>query len=255
MSTKACIFIDGENLRHAIIDLFPNEFHKTDYLPKEAGWSSWFDNIVALLPGTYERLRSYWYVAGELDCFPHFFPRDKNELKQFLSTDKEIGRILSQLHGEELQKQMAETVSGLETRKQEMKSRFHGWQVFHNGISTQQDSIEFRASGYLRYDAFTHTIKAEKAVDINLAVDLVMLRDTYDIAVILSGDGDYIPAVQAVKDSGKKVVNISFLTRGGKRLPGGAARLNRSCDCSIDIKCEDLAPFLKLKLADRNMLI
>ena len=150
---------------------------------------------------------------------------------------------------------MAETVSDLEKRKRKMKSRFNGWQGIYNAISTKQDSIEFRSTGYLNYNAFTNTIRGEKAVDVNLAIDLVMLRDIYDIAVIVSGDGDYVPAVQVAKNSGKKVVNISFLTREGKRLPRGAARLNRLCDYSIDIKCEDLAPFLKLELADRKMLI
>jgi uncharacterized LabA/DUF88 family protein len=47
----------------------------------------------------------------------------------------------------------------------------------------------------------------EKGVDIALAVDMVTkaFLDHYDIAILVSGDGDFAKAVQAVKDSGRKV--------------------------------------------------
>jgi uncharacterized LabA/DUF88 family protein len=64
-------------------------------------------------------------------------------------------------------------------------------------------------------------------VDVNLGVDMVLFRDIYDVAVIVSGDQDYVPAVQAVKDSGKHVVNVAFLARNGVLLPGGCASAER----------------------------
>lgn len=47
----------------------------------------------------------------------------------------------------------------------------------------------------------------EKAVDVMLAVDMVMMahRDKYDAAYLLSADGDYTPAVEAVRALGKNV--------------------------------------------------
>jgi len=30
---KACVFVDGENFRHSIVNLFPH-LHQEDYLPK-----------------------------------------------------------------------------------------------------------------------------------------------------------------------------------------------------------------------------
>jgi uncharacterized LabA/DUF88 family protein len=51
----------------------------------------------------------------------------------------------------------------------------------------------------------------EKAVDVMLAVDLVMMaqRDEFDSAYILSADGDYTPAVEAVVGLGKAVYAFS----------------------------------------------
>ncbi len=85
---------------------------------------------------------------------------------------------------------------------------------------------------------------AEKSVDVKLATDLIMLRDIYDIAVIVSGDQDYVPAVQIVKDAGKKVVNVSFETRGGRLLPGGARRLNEKTDSALRVGYSELKTYL-----------
>jgi len=51
-----------------------------------------------------------------------------------------------------------------------------------------------------------------KEDDIHLAVDMVKLayNDAYDTAILVSSDGDFVPAVQAVKEKGKNVENIGF---------------------------------------------
>ncbi len=56
------------------------------------------------------------------------------------------------------------------------------------------------------------TIYEAKEDDIHLAVDMVKLayNDAYDIAILISSDGDFVPAIQAVKEKGKIVENIGF---------------------------------------------
>jgi len=51
-----------------------------------------------------------------------------------------------------------------------------------------------------------------KEDDIHLAVDMVKLayNDAYDIAILVSSDGDFVPAVLAVKEKSKNVENIGF---------------------------------------------
>jgi uncharacterized LabA/DUF88 family protein len=53
----------------------------------------------------------------------------------------------------------------------------------------------------------------EKAVDVSLAVDLVTMavNDEYDSAYLLSADGDFTPAVEAVRKRNKKVYAVSAL--------------------------------------------
>lgn len=54
----------------------------------------------------------------------------------------------------------------------------------------------------------------EKGVDVMLAVDLVTraYKDNYDTAIIVSGDADFYPALQAAKDVGKQVEVAAFET-------------------------------------------
>lgn len=56
------------------------------------------------------------------------------------------------------------------------------------------------------------TIYEVKEDDIHLAVDMVKLafNDAYDTAILVSSDGDFVPAIQAVKEKGKNVENIGF---------------------------------------------
>ena len=47
-------------------------------------------------------------------------------------------------------------------------------------------------------------------LDIELVVDLFRLADRMDIAVIVSGDGDFAPAIKALQDKGVRCEVISF---------------------------------------------
>ncbi|MBI4085524.1 MAG: hypothetical protein HY432_03420, partial [Candidatus Liptonbacteria bacterium] len=70
---KVCIFVDGENLRHSIEDLFPYpSFDKRDYLPKRADWTKFFDSIASeAIESDSERIRTYWYAIQSIDFFPY----------------------------------------------------------------------------------------------------------------------------------------------------------------------------------------
>jgi len=52
----------------------------------------------------------------------------------------------------------------------------------------------------------------EKKVDIKIAIDVISLayEDAYDTAVLVSGDGDFIPVVKKVRELNKKVELWAF---------------------------------------------
>jgi uncharacterized LabA/DUF88 family protein len=53
-----------------------------------------------------------------------------------------------------------------------------------------------------------HPVVAQKGVDALLAIDLVTLsaERAFDAAVLISGDADHLPALERVKESGRRVV-------------------------------------------------
>ncbi|MEM2994524.1 MAG: NYN domain-containing protein [Candidatus Bathyarchaeia archaeon] len=64
-----------------------------------------------------------------------------------------------------------------------------------------------------RYDPVTKSTRyVEKGVDVALATDLIGMawENAYDVAVIVSGDADYVGAVSKVMSKGKNVEVASF---------------------------------------------
>lgn len=53
---------------------------------------------------------------------------------------------------------------------------------------------------------------AVKGDDIHLATDMISLayENKYDVAILVSGDGDFVPAIRKVQKLGKKVENAYF---------------------------------------------
>ena len=67
-----------------------------------------------------------------------------------------------------------------------------------------------------------------KGDDVHLAVDLVSgaYENHYDIAIILSGDEDFVPAIQKAQKLGKKIINAFFKSSSSNYL-------KHICDRSI----------------------
>lgn len=57
-----------------------------------------------------------------------------------------------------------------------------------------------------------HQRYQEKGVDMRIGVDMLALasKNMYDVAILVTGDGDLVEAVQAVKDLGKHVELATF---------------------------------------------
>lgn len=244
---RACIFVDGENLRHSLVDLFDQEFNPTDYLPKNADWSGFFDALVGEAKAT-SRLRAYWHVVENIDFYPWGLKpliSDPIKLQRVLKNDRKCAQDLAAIPDPAKRDAWAiQKARELSRREHGMKSRFDGWKVFQDGITSRFDAIEFRRAGSIHYNLFTQQFGREKAVDVNLATDLLEFRGIYDIGIIVSGDQDYVPAVQAAKDSGKQIVNVSFLKRDGRVLPGGARRLNQATDRTVEMRYSDVLTFM-----------
>ncbi|MCH7740307.1 MAG: NYN domain-containing protein [Chloroflexi bacterium] len=73
----------------------------------------------------------------------------------------------------------------------------------------------------------------EKGVDVMMATDIVVgaFRDIYDTAIVVSGDGDFYPAMQVAKDLGKHIEVVAFdsnLSPEAKRVADSATLLKKT---------------------------
>lgn len=70
-----------------------------------------------------------------------------------------------------------------------------------------------------------------KGDDVYLATDLIKgaYEDLYDLAIIVSGDEDFIPAIKLVQKNKKKVINAFF-------PKSSSYQLRECCDGSINLK-------------------
>ena len=125
---------------------------------------------------------------------------------------------------------------------------------YYNGILNQQrDPEQYRKQqrffGKLRaiQDFEVITCRMQKDVvdgetrysvkedDISIAVDMVKLafNNAYDAAILVSIDGDFVPAVRVVKETGKKVESVGFVKRFSWHL-------KQTCDKLRMLKKEEL---------------
>jgi len=251
---KICVFVDGENFRHSIVKLFPT-FNQYDYLPKYAEWDKLFDWIVRSVDEEGKRIRTYWYMIKGLDYYPFYIPNarklqeKKDEMenfKQLLLKEEYKKAEFEALESQELVEKLIEIGKELWDDRAKMQRRCEGWMKVQDAIALQYNAIEFRRSGMVTYNIFKRKLGSEKTVDVKLATDMIILSDIYDTAVIVSGDQDYVPAVEIIKDYGKEVVNVAFSTKSGQLLPGGAKRLNQVTDRHLTISYDSLGEHLKI---------
>ncbi|MFX0032133.1 MAG: NYN domain-containing protein [Candidatus Hodarchaeota archaeon] len=64
----------------------------------------------------------------------------------------------------------------------------------------------------ISFDKITLNEAFEKKVDIKIAIDIISLayENAYDTAVLVSGDGDFIPVIKKVKELDKKIEIWAF---------------------------------------------
>lgn len=84
-------------------------------------------------------------------------------------------------------------------------------------------------------DKYYYILKED---DINMAVDMVegACQDDFDVAILVSGDGDFVPAVKAVQRHEKNVENIYFKNSSSRNL-------KKHCNKSLELTKEILDSF------------
>ena len=187
MADRAVVFIDGNNWYHALGHVNVEDRARLDY-----------KKMSEKLLGPREWIGTRYYIGQVNQKFnTSLYGQQRSFLAGLADTDSRIsvhlGRIEPHRVSNEAAKELREYLGKLTTK-----------------IDTE---IFADLSDIARRHADA-TVFVEKAVDVFLAVDLVTMAigDAYDAAYLLTADGDYTPAVEAVRKLGKKVYAASPLS-------------------------------------------
>jgi len=197
---RVAIFIDGSNFYHGLKICIGNT--KVD-----------FSKFSQLLCGSRELVRAYYYNAPvNQQAFPDIY----KDQQKFFGSLKTVPYFVLKL-------------GRLEKRTVKVDKE--------NLIKTFGDDV---AKLILEKWGEVITTYVEKGVDIDLAADMLRLayNNAYDTAIIVTGDGDFVSAVNGVKDMGKHVENANF-------SDGKGYHIRTACDKFISLDKDFLKPCLK----------
>ena len=82
------------------------------------------------------------------------------------------------------------------------------------------DKLRYLGFRVIAREAYDENRKEQKEVDVALACELVAhaFKDNYDVAILVSGDRDFIPAIQQIQSAGKKVEVAAFANSVGSEM-------------------------------------
>lgn len=90
------------------------------------------------------------------------------------------------------------------------------------------DKLRYMGFRIVAREAYDENRSEQKEVDVALACEMVShaFRDNYDVAILVSGDRDFIPAIQHAQSSGKRVEVAAFANSVGEEMRRSADRFH-----------------------------
>ncbi len=191
---RAVAFLDGQNVHNSLKALGLQE--------KDVDWSRLFARV---LPTGHELVRSYWYHVRDVSEFDPATPKAARYCPPGVDEEAfldEARRWHEAEHSRLMQLQ----------------------RVVHRQLMLDYDAVEFRYRGVLRVNPFRRERLGEKGLDVGMAADMVALADRFDTAILFSGDADFAPVVQVLKDRLRRVVQVTIERGKPGSTPRSAAR-------------------------------
>lgn len=164
--------------------------------------------------------RVYWYAVGSIDPWNHADARVLSALRGRFEADEPLkasymAQAQSQRGGSAHDDLMSQTWAlWLEEARAWYQGRTEALQKmkhFHYAVQCATDFIDIMEIGTWKIDLLTRSCD-ERGIAARLAIDMLAMGPTYDVAVIVGGDVDSIAPMEAMKRQGKHVAAVELLT-------------------------------------------
>lgn len=245
------IFVDGSNFAGALrrlnlrVDNYEPLFRHVFEAATKA-WRTTFDGANA--PAQLHRIK--WYEVGSLDewnlddakaqlALRDVFERD-HDVKRFymaLAAQRDPNRTRSE-HAHE-----AWSLCFTDARRwyEERRDLVEGFRRFHYAIRSATGFIDVVECGHWKLDLI-HRQVFEKGLDMRLAVDMVTLAESYEVALLVPGDIENVPSVDYIQARGRHVGVVEFVspTTRERKGAGALSRLRMAADFAVQVSETDL---------------
>lgn len=185
---KTLAFIDASNL-----------FYGGE---KSLGWKVDYRKLLRYLRKKYGVRRSLYFGGVEIHKFPFdYLAHDTVPLK-------ELARHLTKLIKNE----------GRELNEAELLLLGRHFQRVRFYAKLQSFGYELYLKPVKLYEQDDGTTKRKANCDVDMAFHLMKEKENFDRAVILSGDGDFLPVLKHLRDEGKEIIVLARGPRTAREI-------------------------------------
>jgi uncharacterized LabA/DUF88 family protein len=219
---KTVIFVDGQNFKRNLqqLQFLPNgaDVSERKYRLDEKHflWQKFFQGLISKVDEHTDRehtlIRAYWYNAGEITPFYEQWKYAEIISKRHIDKLPELtrGRVMElakEWYNRERRNFDAarqKVLEQIQRRTDFLEFKYIGQYVVKPFKDYKLETME---DGTVHYQG---TRLGEKGVDLGMAIDMVAMMPNYDVAVLLSGDADFVPVVRYIKNNLKYVYQFSL---------------------------------------------
>ncbi len=256
MLSRFVTFVDGSNLDGTLTHLGVRvddygELYRYIFEQAVGHWGQTFAQGSNWPTAQHSRI--YWYVVGKMDEWDldHNKTQDRLRYRYDNAHPKVHANYLADVPGDcpaedryeqAFQRYYSETRKWYDNKLRALERK----KRFYHGVQSTTDFVEIRQDGHWKVDLLYHSVD-EKGLDTSMAVDVVALQSTYDVALLITGDADGIPGVTVVKNNGKHV-GIAEFHKGAQATNASKGSSNR-----LKIVSDFVVPVYESELVDREL--
>ena len=224
MPLRTAVFVDGANFRanlrnFSFTSASPTDNRRYQLEERHFSWKGFYDGVLDKFDqetGWQHRLiRVHWYSSASISPWISSEQQKLRLSQRIVDQHPEISGLTPQ--------RVIDLAHDWYMKERDYFERLRE-NVFEN-IQRQTDFLEFRYVGqYQVHPLRVHRIEqdqsgeviyrgvqvGEKGVDTGIAVDMIAKMPHYDVAILVSGDADFLPVVGYLKDNLKYVYQFSI---------------------------------------------
>ena len=169
---------------------------------KSLGWKIDYKKLLEYLKEKYGVSKAFYFGGVEIHDFEYDY--QKNETVPIDELEKHLKKLIRN-EGEKLNEAQLLLIGGhLQRTRFYQKLNNFGYKLFLKPVKL--------------YEQEDGTTKRKANCDVDMAFHLMKERDNFNKAVVLSGDGDFLPVLKYLKEMRKEIVMLARGKRTAKEI-------------------------------------